>query len=126
MDAKAALQGVIIASDFALRGLAGELPQNFQCKSSVQKYFALPRRSGARRSNIYHWLGFAAYAVEYDRPFLSETGYRSFVAIGGELEPGFTPDRFAAEVIGAHVRCELKGCLVTIEPRYRQREPEPS
>ena len=42
------------------------------------------------------------------------------------LQPGFTPDRFAVDVIGAYVRRELKGRLVTIEPRYRQHKPEPS
>jgi len=34
-------------------------------------------------SNVCHWLGFSARAVEFDKPFLSETGYRSFVAVGG-------------------------------------------
>lgn len=66
------------------------------------------------------WLGFAARAVEFDRPFISETGYQSFIAPGGVLEPGYTPDRFAAELIAAHIRHDLKGKLVAIEPRYRR------
>jgi len=57
----------------------------------------------ASLTNCYHWLGFSARAVEFDKPFLSETGYRSFIAISGELEAGFTPDRFAGEVISAYV-----------------------
>jgi hypothetical protein len=73
-------------------------------------------------SNVYHWLGFAAHAVERDKPFLSETGYRSFIAIGGELEPGFAPDAFTREVIAAHVTRVLKGRLVAIEPNYRHRK----
>jgi hypothetical protein len=73
-------------------------------------------------SHVYHWLGFAAHAIEYDKPFLSETGYRCFVAIGGVLEPGFTPDIMAREVIAAHVKRELKGKLLAIEPEYRQRK----
>jgi len=72
-------------------------------------------------SNVYHWLGFAAHAIDYDRPFLSETGYRSFIAIGGELEPGFTPDRFAREVIAAQIKRENKGKLLSIKPEYRDR-----
>jgi hypothetical protein len=72
-------------------------------------------------SNFYHWLGFSARAVEFDKPFLSETGYRSFVAVGGALEPGFTPDRFAREVISAHVQRKLNGRLVTIKPEHRER-----
>jgi hypothetical protein len=73
-------------------------------------------------SNVYHWLGFAAHAIDYDRPFLSETGYRSFIAIGGELESGFTPDRFAREVIAAQIKRENKGKLLTIKPEYRDRK----
>jgi hypothetical protein len=43
------------------------------------------------------------------------------VAVGGELEAGFTPDRLAREVISAHVKHSLKGRLVTIKPEYRER-----
>jgi hypothetical protein len=70
-------------------------------------------------SNVYHWLGFCARAVEFDKPFVSETGYRSFIAVGGELEAGFTPDRFAREFIAAHVKHSLKGRLVAIKPEHR-------
>lgn len=62
------------------------------------------------------WLGFAAHAVEKNKPFLSETGYRSFLGVGGTLTPGFTPDTFAAAIIAAHVERELKGRLCRIEP----------
>jgi hypothetical protein len=71
-------------------------------------------------SNVYHWIGFSARAVELDKPFLSETGYRSFIAIGGALEPGFTPDSFAREVIAAHVKHALKGKLPAIRPEHRR------
>jgi len=73
-------------------------------------------------SNVYHWLGFSAHAVEWDKPFLSETGFRSFVAVGGVLEPGFTPDTMAQGVIAAHVRGSLKGKLLAIKPEYRERK----
>ena len=63
-------------------------------------------------SGFCYWPGFAAHAVEYDRPFLSETGYRSFLGIHADPAPGLTPDAFAAKVIAAHVARELRaGCL---------------
>jgi hypothetical protein len=68
------------------------------------------------------WMGFAAHAVDWDKPFLSETGYRSFLGVGGDLQPGFTPDRFAARIIAAHVGRELKGRLVAIKPDRRMAE----
>lgn len=64
------------------------------------------------------WLGFAAHAVDWDKPFLSETGYRSFLGCGGGLAPRFTPDTFAAEIVAAYVRRDLKGRLLTIEKKY--------
>jgi hypothetical protein len=76
-------------------------------------------------SNVFPWLGFAAQAVEWDKPFLSETGYRSFVGLRGGLQSGMTPDSFAREIIALHVARELKGKLVAIEPQYRQRHEEP-
>lgn len=57
------------------------------------------------------WLGFAAHAVDFDKPFLSETGNRSFLGVGGMLVAGFTPDLFAAAIIESHVRKALKGKL---------------
>ena len=66
-----------------------------------------------------YWPGFAAHAVDHDRPFLSETGYRSFLGIHAEAQPGLTPDAFVHEVIAVHVEGELKGRLLAIEARYR-------
>jgi hypothetical protein len=68
------------------------------------------------------WPGFAAHAVDWNCPFLSETGYRSFFGVALELQPGFTPDTFAAAVITTHVKRHLKGRLFVIEPQHRQRE----
>jgi hypothetical protein len=65
------------------------------------------------------WMGFAAHAVDCDKPFLSHTGYRSFLGGSGDLQPGFTPDSCASAIIAAHVRRELKGKLVPIKPEYR-------
>ncbi|MDX0174517.1 hypothetical protein [Sinorhizobium meliloti] len=67
-----------------------------------------------------YWPGFAAHAVDHLRPFISETGYRSFLGIHADPAPGLTPDAFAAKVIAGHIRGELKGKLRAIEPRYRK------
>lgn len=49
------------------------------------------------------WPGFEAHAVHRDRPFFSETGYRSFLGIHADAVPGLTPDIFAAKVIEWHI-----------------------
>jgi hypothetical protein len=67
------------------------------------------------------WPGFSAHAVEPDKPFLSSTGYRSFLGLHGAPEPGLAPQDFVAAVIAASVEKELKGRLVSIEPAYRKR-----
>jgi hypothetical protein len=72
-------------------------------------------------SNVFPWLGFAAHAVEWGKPFLSETGYRSFIGLRAGLQPGMTPDSFAREIIALHVARELKGKLLAIKQEYRER-----
>lgn len=67
------------------------------------------------------WPGFAAHAVDPDRPFISETGYRSFLGIYAGPVPDLTPDAFTAKVIAAHIERELKGRLRSIAPQYRER-----
>lgn len=62
------------------------------------------------------WLGFAAHAVEQGKPFLSDTGYLSFLGVGGALEPGYAPDVFAKANIAAYVEQTLKGRLRKIVP----------
>ena len=69
------------------------------------------------------WLGLAAHAVDWEKPFISETGYRSFLGCGGVLAPGFTPEYFAAGIIAAHLRSDLKGKLRSIRPEHRLRAP---
>ncbi|MBI1204954.1 MAG: hypothetical protein GC182_20825 [Rhodopseudomonas sp.] len=64
------------------------------------------------------WLGFSAHAVDFHRPFISDTGYRSFLGCGGALLPGYTPESFASEIIAAHIRHGLKGRLIPIKPEY--------
>lgn len=67
------------------------------------------------------WPGFAAHAVEYDKPFLSETGFRSFLGLNGELLAGETPDAFALRAVSSHIARELKERLVAIKPEHRER-----
>lgn len=65
------------------------------------------------------WLGFAARAVDTDRPFLSETGYRSFLGVHVEILPGFTPGDLALHVIASYALTALRGKLLGIAERYR-------
>jgi hypothetical protein len=71
-------------------------------------------------SSFGYWPGFDAHAVDYLRPFISETGYRSFLGIHADPAPGLTPDTFAQKIVAAHIKGELKGKLLAIEPRYRK------
>ena len=58
-------------------------------------------------------------AVDFERPFLSGTGYRSFLGIHRAAKPGLLPDAFAAEVVADYVRNRLKGRMEAIAERYR-------
>jgi hypothetical protein len=53
---------------------------------------------------------------DLDKPFLSETGYRSFFGLGAEPFAGITPEEFAIKVIATHVGQSLKDKLVMIRP----------
>ena len=72
-------------------------------------------------SSSCFWPGFSAHAVDWQRPFISETGYRSFLGVCGDPVPGLTPAAYVEQCVMAYVRRELRGRLVTIEPRYRDR-----
>lgn len=67
------------------------------------------------------WPGFSAHAVEFDKPFLSETGYRSFLGIFAAPQSGLTPDIFVHKVISAYVEGELNGKLKAVAARYRDK-----
>lgn len=66
------------------------------------------------------WMNFSANAIDWGRPFLSPTGYRSFLGIHADLMPNMTPDRFAVSVIENYVRVQLKGKPVGIEARFKK------
>lgn len=58
-----------------------------------------------------NWPGFEAHAVERDKPFFSETGYRSFLGIHADPCAGLSPDDFCRRVIEQHIAKECKGKL---------------
>lgn len=64
---------------------------------------------------------FAAHALDPDKPFISETGYRSFIGWRFPLKAGANPPDYAKAVIQEHIRRHLKGRLTLIEPTYRAR-----
>jgi hypothetical protein len=65
---------------------------------------------------------FEAHAVDYQKPFISETGYRVFIGVHADMVPGITPDVFARRMIEAYVAKECKGKLRKIERGYVDRE----
>jgi hypothetical protein len=67
------------------------------------------------------WPGFSVHAVDYDRLFLSQTGYRSFLGIYADPVPGLTPAAFVRKVIATYIERDLNGKLVTIDEKYRDR-----
>jgi len=75
-------------------------------------------------SHAMFWLAFSAHAVDYDKPFLSETGYRSFIGIFAPPEAGVTPEDFAKGVIHGQLKREHKGKPYRIEQSYVDREKE--
>lgn len=64
------------------------------------------------------FLGFSARAVDPSKPFLSETGYRSFLGVTVPPEDGMTTERFVQRVVAAHVEIELNGKLLHIDRKY--------
>jgi hypothetical protein len=66
-----------------------------------------------------HELGFDAHAVDLDRPFVSPTGYRSWISGTHSLIADATPDVIAKLCIESYVAKEMKGRLVAIEPKWQ-------
>ena len=60
------------------------------------------------------YLGFEVRAVDIAQPFISGTGYRSFLGCSVSPQDGMTPKDFASKVIAHHVESELKGKLVQL------------
>jgi hypothetical protein len=53
--------------------------------------------------------GFSAHIVDPDKPFLSDTGYRSFVGCYADPALGLTPDAAVYHLLAVHVEKSLKG-----------------
>lgn len=68
------------------------------------------------------YASFDAHAVDRGRPFLSPTGYRSFIGYGPGTAVGVTVDAYAGRAVEEHVARELRGRLLPIDPQYRTRE----
>lgn len=64
------------------------------------------------------FLGFSVRCVDPAKPFLSETGYRSFLGCTVEPREGMTTADFVRRVIETFVERDLNGRLVRIAPRY--------
>ena len=118
-DEKAA--GCILRRRTAAR--AGVVPLWGQVGSFTFEACSIPVRIEMRGLfGVCGYASFNAHAVDPDRPFLSETGYRSFITYGPGGRPGLTVDAYAQRCIEQHVRGELRGRLLPIAPRYRRRE----
>jgi hypothetical protein len=64
--------------------------------------------------------GFSAHVVDRARPFISATGYRSFLGFGRTLsDPGVTVDVYVCDAIHTHIAGELKGRLPYLDAKYR-------
>ncbi len=61
-----------------------------------------------------YWPGFAAHAVDWDKPFKTETGYRSFLGVGMEPKAGLNPREFAQRMIFDFIEDEPSGRLKAI------------
>ncbi|MDX8353992.1 hypothetical protein [Cognatiyoonia sp. IB215182] len=64
------------------------------------------------------YLGFAARAVDRTKPFLSATGYRSFLGCTVPPVPGLMVDGLVRRILRAHVTHDLGGRLVPIDPEW--------
>ncbi|WP_299825346.1 hypothetical protein [uncultured Roseobacter sp.] len=67
------------------------------------------------------YLGFSVRAADSDQPFLSATGYRSFLGVSIPPEQGMTPEGFVQRVIEIHVEKELNDRLLRIDPDFFKR-----
>ncbi|MEM6944393.1 MAG: hypothetical protein AAF565_11650 [Pseudomonadota bacterium] len=65
------------------------------------------------------WPGFAAHAVDPEKPFLSETGYRSFLGLHADPMPGHTPQSFTHLIIERYVADALGGRPLEISDRWK-------
>jgi hypothetical protein len=65
--------------------------------------------------------GFSAHVVEPNKPFISETGYRSFIGYQPDIPTDTTPDAYAKNLIQHYLDKECKGKLRPLKPECRER-----
>ena len=63
------------------------------------------------------YLGFSVRAVDLNKPFISETGYGSFLGYSVPHKRGMTTEGFVHCVVETYVAQELRGKLVRVNPR---------
>lgn len=64
------------------------------------------------------YLGFSVRAVDPNRPFLSETGYRSFLGCTVPAECGMTTEGFVRRILESFVTRDLRGKLLRVDPKW--------
>lgn len=65
------------------------------------------------------YLGFEVRAIEANKPFLSSTGYRSFLGCSVAPEAGLSVRGFVERVLEHYVTHDLRGRLVPIGAQFR-------
>lgn len=73
-----------------------------------------------------YYPGFAARTVEWDKPFISESGFRSFLGLWAEPFSCILPHEFCCKVIQTYISEELKGKLRVIAPRPKPKHGQPA
>lgn len=73
-------------------------------------------------SGTHFWPGFAARAVDPAKPFISETGYRSFLGIYSPPAAGIAPEAHVCRVIEACIAQDLRGRLTGIALRFQEKK----
>lgn len=68
------------------------------------------------------YCSFSVRAVDQDKPFLSSTGYRSFLDVSVSPKPGMDTKQFVHRVVEIHVEKELGNRLFPIAEQYRKSE----
>lgn len=60
------------------------------------------------------YLGFCVHAIEFEKPFITKTGYRSFLGAYVQPKQGMTTCDFVCAVINDYIQHELHGKLENI------------
>ena len=71
-------------------------------------------------STAMAYLGFSVKAANFNKLFISETGYRSFLGCSVSPEKGMTTEGVVTRILNHYIANELRGKLVTISPRFRK------